>query len=81
MTPSPDNANRLALGLMAARSLSYDEAIKALENLTLLLVCDSAIRSSVCLQAAVITAANCGSRAYLGGVRVELSDDRWRPSP
>lgn len=82
MIPSPDNANRLALGLMAARSLSYDKAVEALENLTLLLVCDSAIRSSVCLQAAVITAANCGSRAYLGGVRVELLDEvpllvRW----
>lgn len=82
MIPSPDNANRLALGLMASRSLYYDEAVEVLENLTLLLVCDSAIRSSASLQAAVITAANCGYRAYLGGVRVELPEDvpilvRW----
>ena len=82
MIPSPDNANRLALGLMASRSLSYDESVEVLENLTLLLVCDSAICSSVSLQAAVITAANCGYRAYLGGVRVEIPENvpllvRW----
>lgn len=72
MIPSPNNANRLALGLMAARTLCYNDAIQVLENLTLVLVCDSSIHTSVSLQASVLTAANCGCRAYLGGVRVEL---------
>lgn len=75
MTPSPNNANRLALGLMAARTLSYEAAVEALENLTLLIICDSSICSSASLQAALLTAANCGSRAFLGGVRAVLPQD------
>ena len=82
MIPSPDNANRLALGLMASRSLSYDDAVETLENLTLRLICDSSISTSASLQAALLTSANCGFRAFLGGVRVILPENtplllRW----
>ena len=44
--PSPTAANRLALGLMDAREISYPEAVAILEGLTLSLVCDDAIRRS-----------------------------------
>lgn len=70
--PLPNSANRLALGLMSARECSYDHAVETLNGLTLRLICDETIRHSVALQAALITAINCGQRAFLGGVLVEL---------
>lgn len=70
--PLPDSANRLALGLMSARECSYDDAVETLTGLTLRLTCDETIRYSVALQAALITAINCGQRAFLGGVLVKL---------
>ena len=70
--PLPCSANRLALGLMSARECSYDDAVETLNGLTLRLTCDDAIRHSVALQATLITAINCGQRAFLGGVLVEL---------
>ncbi len=73
--PLPNSANRLALGLMSARDLSYDEAVSTLENLVLLLVCDDTICRSSALQAALLTALNCGKRAFLGGVKVTIPDD------
>jgi len=71
-TPSPNTANRLALGLMAARNISYEEATDKLQSLTLRLVCDDQISSSVSLQAALLTAVNCGHRSFLGGVHIDL---------
>lgn len=71
-TPLPNKAHRLALGLMAARGCNYGEAVETLKNLTLRLVCDDNIRDSIAHQAALITALNCGQRAFLGGLRVEI---------
>lgn len=75
MTPLPNTANRLALGLMAARGIFYEEAVLELERLTLQLVCDSRISNSASLQAAFITAANCGKRAFLGGLQIEMPEN------
>lgn len=72
MIPTPNTANRLALGLMAARGLSYSEAVQQLKRLTLHLVCDERVSQSAALQAGLLTALNCGVRAFLGGMRVEL---------
>lgn len=55
---------------MAARSINYDQAVQELENLTLELVCDDQVAESAAYQAATLTAANSGRRAFLGGVRV-----------
>jgi hypothetical protein len=71
----PHNANRLALGLMAARNVGYDEAVATLKSLSLFLVCDEEIRCSPSLQAALLTAINCGRRAFLGGTRVMIPED------
>jgi len=73
--PRPNTANRLALGLMTARGIGYAEAVDTLERLTLRLVCDTEISRSPALQAALLTAVNCGRRAFLGGVRVEMPED------
>lgn len=75
MTPLPNTANRLALGLMAARSISYEEAVQELERLTLRLVCDIRILQSAAVQAAFITAVNCGKRAFLGGLQIEMPEN------
>lgn len=74
-SPRPNTANRLALGLMAARGIGYAEAIDKLEQLTLRLVCDGNVSRSSALQAALLTAVNCGRRAFLGGVRIEMPEN------
>lgn len=74
MTPQPNTANRLALGLMAARGISYQESVQVLERLTLHLVCDDRVSRSSALQAAVLTAVNCGRRAFLGGLQIQLPE-------
>lgn len=73
--PLPSSANRLALGLMSARGLNYEDAVATLENLVLLLVCDDAICRSAALQAALLTSLNCGKRAFLGGVQVTIPEN------
>lgn len=75
MTPGSNIANRLALGLMAAKRIpSYDDAVAELQRLSLRLVCDSQISRSPALQAALLTAINCGQRAFLGGLYVDLPE-------
>ena len=73
--PNPNTANRLALGLMEAREISYPEAVAVLEGLTMALVCDGSIIHSAALQAALVTALNTGQRAFLGGVEVLMPDN------
>jgi hypothetical protein len=76
MIPLPNTANRLALGLMVARGFSdYEEAVQELERLSLRLVCDARIAQSAALQAALLTALNCGQRAFLGGVQIEMPEN------
>ena len=73
--PSPDNANRLALGLMAAKDLDYYEAINLLESLSLRLLGNEKLKTSLPLQTALVTAVNCAKRAFHGGVEVILPDN------
>jgi hypothetical protein len=75
MTPDSNIANRLALGLMAAKRIpSYDDAVAELQRLSLRLICDSQISRSPALQAALLTVINCGQRAFLGGLDVDLPE-------
>lgn len=71
----PNTANRLALGLMAARGFSYERAVRELESLTLRLACNIRISRSAALQAAFITAVNCGKRAFLGGLQLDMPEN------
>jgi hypothetical protein len=53
---------------------TYDQALNRLASLRLLLICGPSITSSVILQASLLTAINCGKRAFLGGVTVVLPE-------
>ena len=72
---TPQNANRLALGLARQRRIHYREAEAILRGLTLNLVIDAESCRSVAFQAALLTAFNSGNRAFLGGVSVEMPSD------
>lgn len=70
--PDPDKLNRLALSMMEKYNETYDQAIHRLENLKLLITCGPSVKDSIVYQAALLTAINCGKRAFLGGVMVTL---------
>jgi hypothetical protein len=72
---TPQNANRLALGLARQRRISYHEAEAILRSLTLKLVIDPNSCKSVAFQAALLTAFNTANRAFLSGVSVEIPPD------
>lgn len=72
MTPREDTANRLVLGIIDKDGLSYDEAEKYLSGLGAVIYGGEELRTSAALQAAILTAVNCGKRCFLGGVNVEL---------
>lgn len=72
---TPQNANRLALGLARQRRIHYRKAEALLRGLTLNLVIDAESCHSVSFQAALLTAFNSGNRAFLGGVSVEMPPD------
>ncbi len=72
---TPQNANRLALGLARQRRIHYREAEAILRSLTLKLVIDSESCQSIAFQAALLTAFNTGNRAFLNGVSVEMPSD------
>jgi hypothetical protein len=67
-----DSFNRLSLGIMEKESCRPDEALSKLESLSLNLVCNIVVESSVPMQAALLTAVNTGKRAFLGGVYVQM---------
>ncbi|MCI0534087.1 MAG: hypothetical protein L0Z50_02550 [Verrucomicrobiales bacterium] len=69
-----NNLCRLAKAVMLKRSVGYDESLRILSGLRLHLVCDASIRSSSALQAALLTAVNCGKRAFHGGVSVSMPE-------
>ncbi len=68
-----NNYNRLATSLMEKHEYDYDTAVAILNSFKLLIICGPAINHSIPLQAALVTAANAGKRAFLGGVSVRLS--------
>jgi hypothetical protein len=72
MTPHPDNANRLVLGLVEELDLTYPEAEALLQTFTLRIVAHEGIATSAAAQAALLTAINTGQRCFLGGVKVEI---------
>jgi len=68
-----DNYNRLAASMLEKNDdMAYEEAIKKLESFMLNLICGEEIKTSLSLQAALLTAVNTGKRAFLGGVYVLL---------
>ncbi|MCC7302472.1 MAG: hypothetical protein IT233_07515 [Bacteroidia bacterium] len=70
-----NNFNRLAICIMSKHNCSYEEALDTLAGLKLNLVCGEAIRTSIPLQAALLTALNTGKRAFLGGIFVVLPEN------
>ena len=63
-----DKFNRLSLGIMERYKCSPEEAINILTFLKLNIDCGNDIRTSLPLQASLLTAVNTGKRAFLGGV-------------
>ena len=72
MTPvlNEENFCRLAKPIIERHNCSYAEALGILAKLQLNLVCDESIKYSAASQAALLTAVNCGKRAFHGGVSV-----------
>lgn len=67
-----DTFNRLSLSIIEKDKCSPKEAIDKLQSLQLNLVCTEALKTSLPLQAALLTAINTGKRAFLGGVHVKM---------
>ena len=70
-----DNLYRLAIAIMEKYKINYDQAIDQLCSFKLLLNCNEEIKTSKVLQVALITAVNCGRRAFLGGVYCNLPEN------
>ncbi len=75
MKLSEDTFNRLSLGIIEKQNCSPEDAMQKLESLSIYLVCGDKIKSSLPLQAALITAVNTGKRAFLGGVYILMPPD------
>ncbi|HKJ33720.1 MAG TPA: hypothetical protein VKA34_17950 [Balneolales bacterium] len=71
---SENNFNRLAIAIMQNYNCSYKKALELLGSFKLKIVCGEEIRESPSLQAGLLTAINCGKRAFHGGVDVNLPD-------
>lgn len=69
---SPENANRLAIGIARSRRISYQAAEAYLKSLSLRIVATPDFCATAAGQAAVLTAVNTAQRAYLGGVNMEV---------
>jgi hypothetical protein len=69
-----DTFNRLSIGIIEKNECSPEEALAQLSTFRVLLHCGEDIRSSVPLQAALITAVNSGTRAFLGGVFIKMPE-------
>lgn len=74
MKLNADTFNRLSLGIIEKERCSPDQAIRKLESLRLNLVCNENIRTSLPLQAALLTAVNTGKRAFLGGIHLIMPE-------
>lgn len=75
MKLNADTFNRLSLGIIEKEGCSPEDAVMKLESLRLNLECNDAIRTSLPLQAAFLTAINSGKRAFLGGVFVKMPEE------
>lgn len=69
------NYCRLAKAIMLRHDVTYAKAMRLLDELRLHLVCGESIRESPALQSALLTAVNCGKRAFHGGVSVAMPDE------
>jgi hypothetical protein len=72
MKKSLDTVNRSSLILVEKDGISLEQAETELATYRLQLECGEEIRYSLPLQAALLTAVNCGSRAFLGGVFLSM---------
>lgn len=69
------NFSRLAAAIMQFYDCDYESALNRLVSFKLKLICGKKIKTSRSLQAGLITAVNCGKRAFHGGVDVYLPED------
>lgn len=67
-----EHLNRLASVLMETEGIPHSSAMARLSGLRLEINCGPEIASSQALQAALLTAANCAKRSFLGGVHLNL---------
>lgn len=70
--PTPEKANRLAIGFARHQSIPYHEAIQRLRQLTLRICWHLSDAGTIADQLGLLTAANTGQRAFLGGIQVVL---------
>lgn len=67
-----EDLNRLASVLMETEGVPHSRAMARLSGLRLEISCGPEIANSQALQAALLTAANCAKRSFLGGVQVRM---------
>jgi hypothetical protein len=75
MELSADTVNRSSLILVEKDGLSLEQAMEQLRTFRIQLECGDAIRQSIPLQAALLTAVNAGNRAFLGGVYINMPEN------
>ena len=76
MTISPDSLHRtLKLELDSGRAANDEDAREIASGYVLQIVVGAGVCKSHTRQAALLTAVNAASRAFLGGVRVKLEED------
>lgn len=72
---SEDTLHRLVRLIMEKHGVLAGEANRILESYKLTLICSHKICETKALQAALLTAVNCGKRSFLGGVEVVMPDN------
>lgn len=73
-TPNPQEIHRASIALVERHQVSIDEAIEQLHSFNLSIVVGAEIRTSIPLQAALVSAVNAGSRIFLGGIKCYLNE-------
>ena len=66
---------RIALALMQLHKCTYEEAQNKLLELKLNIFGGELLKTSVSLQASILTSVNCGVRAFKGGVFLKIPND------
>lgn len=72
---SEDNLSRLAKFIMIKYDVDLFDAFAILERFRISLICGPGIYKFQAIQAALITAINCGKRCFLGGVEVVMPEN------
>lgn len=67
-----ESLNRLSIALIEKYDCSPEEAIKQLQSFALFIDCDEKFLNTKSYQAAILTLINCGKRAFLGGVFLDI---------